>query len=76
MAQSVDVVAPLPGLVIKVNVQTNQKVKEGDPVIMLSSMKMEFPIEAEHSGTIEAILVKEGEEIQQGKAIVRIKIGD
>jgi len=72
----VDILSPLPGVVVKVNVQPNQRVKEGDPVITLSSMKMEFPVESECSGLMEVILVKEGDEIAQGKPLARIRTED
>ncbi|MGI9252769.1 MAG: biotin/lipoyl-containing protein [Thermomicrobiales bacterium] len=67
-----DLVSPLPGLVATVHVSVGDVVSAGDPVVTLQSMKMEIPVGAEESGTVEAILVEEGVEIDTGAPLVRI----
>lgn len=64
--------SPLPGLVATVHVKTGDSVAAGDPVVTLQSMKMEIPVAAEADGTVEAILVSEGEEIDTGAPLARI----
>lgn len=64
--------SPLPGLVATVHVQTGDSVAAGDPVVTLQSMKMEIPIAAESSGTVDEILVAEGDEIDTGAVLARI----
>lgn len=45
----------IPGSVWKVLVEDGQKVREGDTLVILESMKMEFPVTAEYSGIIEKV---------------------
>jgi acetyl-CoA/propionyl-CoA carboxylase biotin carboxyl carrier protein len=75
MAESVDVVAPVPGLVASVPVKVGGTVAAGDPVVMLQAMKAEIAVEAELAGTVEAILVKEGEEVDIGAVLARVRPG-
>src|SRR2546430_16636398 len=62
MAQSIDVVAPVPGLVASVAVAAGARVAAGDPVVILQAMKMEIVVASEHGGTGEAGLGEEGGE--------------
>ncbi len=68
-----DVVAPIPGLVATVNVKPGSKVGAGDTVALLQSMKMEIPITAEASGVVEEVLVQEGQEVDIGAVIARLR---
>jgi acetyl-CoA carboxylase biotin carboxyl carrier protein len=60
-----DVRAPMSGNVWKIEVSEKQQVKSGDVLIILESMKMEIPIEADKDGTIVSILVSEGDFVQE-----------
>ncbi len=73
MAESVDVVAPVPGLVANVVAAVGAKVAAGDPVVTLQAMKTEIAVESDHAGTVEAVLVKEGEEVDLGAVLARIR---
>ncbi len=72
MTKRVEVVAPVPGLVANVVVKKGAKVKQGDPIAVLQSMKMEIPIPSEHSGTVSEVLVEAGQEIDIGGLIATI----
>ena len=52
--------AHITGTVWKIEVKVGDSVKEGDTVVILESMKMEMPVEAEDSGTVKEISVEEG----------------
>lgn len=67
-----EVTSPLPGLVATVHVKAGDVVAAGDPVVTLQSMKMEIPITAEADGTVDEILVAEGDEIDTGALIARL----
>lgn len=67
-----DVISPLPGVILSINVTLGQKVKAGDKVAVLEAMKMENDIEAEVSGTVTAILVQKGDSVLEGAPIVKI----
>ena len=73
MAQSMDVLAPVPGLVASVAVATGATVAAGDPVVTLQAMKMEIIVESERGGTVEAVLVREGEEVDIGAVLARVR---
>ena len=65
--------APLPGTVLKIEVQVGDTVEAfGDPVIVLEAMKMENNITAETAGTVKAILVQPGAQVQSGDALVEL----
>ena len=54
----------------KVEVQVGESVEEGDTVVVLESMKMEMPVEAEDSGVVKEILVEEGQSVSEGDPLV------
>ena len=64
--------APLPGVIISVDVQVGQQVKRGQQVAVLEAMKMENGINAECDGTISETKVKAGDSILEGTDIVII----
>ena len=67
-----DVPAHITGTVWKVEVSVGQKVAAGDVLVILESMKMEMPVEAEDEGTVEEILVQEGQAVTEGAPLVRL----
>jgi biotin carboxyl carrier protein len=67
-----EVLSPLPGLVATVHVAVGDTIASGDAVVTLQSMKMEIPITAEGDGTVDEILVNEGDEIDTGALIARL----
>ncbi|KAI9809526.1 MAG: pyruvate carboxylase [Phylliscum demangeonii] len=62
-ADSSQVGAPMSGVVVEVRVRDGGEVKKGDPVAVLSAMKMEMMISAPHSGSIASLQVKEGDSV-------------
>ena len=62
--------APLPGVIVKVCVEVGQVVKSGETVVVLEAMKMANNLTAEKDGTVSAILVKEGDSVMEGTALV------
>ena len=64
--------APMPGTILKVNVQNGQAVKEGDVLCILEAMKMENEIMAPKSGTITQVVVSKGSKVDTGAPLVVI----
>lgn len=64
----------IPGSVWKVLVEDGQKVREGDTLVILESMKMEFPVTAEYSGIIEKVYLKPGEQVNSGQLAASIRV--
>lgn len=67
-----DVEAHITGTVWKIEVEVGDSVQEGDPVVILESMKMEMPVEAPAAGTVQQIHVKEGQAVSEGDALVTL----
>lgn len=64
-----DVKAHITGVVFQITSQVGDAVAEGDPVIVLESMKMEIPVEAPRAGAVKEIKVQEGQTVQEGDVV-------
>ena len=67
-----DLLALMPGKILKVLVSEGQKIKMGEPVIIMESMKMEQTIVSSSDGVINSINVNEGETIEVGSVMIVI----
>jgi pyruvate carboxylase len=65
--------SPMAGVVLEVRVKEGQNVKAGDPLAVLSAMKMESVVSSPVSGRVARILVNPSDSIGQGDLIVEIK---
>ncbi|MEL6251840.1 MAG: acetyl-CoA carboxylase biotin carboxylase subunit [Bacteroidota bacterium] len=65
--------APMPSQIIKILVEVGQKIKSGDPLMIISSMKMENTIEAVEDGSVEEIFTTEGANVEAGFLLLKIK---
>jgi acetyl-CoA carboxylase biotin carboxyl carrier protein len=54
----------------KIECEVGQEVEEGDTVVILESMKMEMPVEAEEPGTVAQITCEEGQSVSEGDTLV------
>jgi acetyl-CoA carboxylase biotin carboxyl carrier protein len=54
----------------KIEVSVGDEVEEGDTVVILESMKMEIPVEAEDDGTVKEIRCEEGDSVSEGDVLV------
>lgn len=64
--------APLPGAVVRINLKVSDNVNEGDTILVLEAMKMETEIKAPRSGTISSIAVSKGEQVNSGQTLAWI----
>lgn len=64
--------APMAGAVVEIRVKENGEVKKGDPIAVLSAMKMEMVISAPHAGKVASIQVKEGDSVGAADLICKI----
>ncbi len=67
-----DVVAPMPGLVLSIDVTEGQEVSPGDGLAVVESMKMENEIKSPHAGIVESIVAEVGSVVDRGDTLVRI----
>jgi acetyl-CoA carboxylase biotin carboxyl carrier protein len=65
--------AHISGTVWKVEVNPGDHVDAGQTVIVLESMKMEMPVDAEDEGTVARVLVQEGQAVAEGDPLVEIE---
>ena len=68
-----NVESPLPGLILRIFLKPGDKVRQGETILVLESMKMETPINSTVTGVIMDIPVKQGEQIQAGALLAEIK---
>jgi 3-methylcrotonyl-CoA carboxylase alpha subunit len=68
--------APMPGLVKLVSVEAGAIVAKGDTLIVMEAMKMEHTMTARHDGTIEEVLVAEGDQIEAETVLLVMAAGD
>ncbi|HNY44011.1 MAG TPA: biotin/lipoyl-binding protein, partial [Bacteroidales bacterium] len=64
------ITSPLPGNVLKIEVEPNAQVKRGDILIIIEAMKMENNILAPHDGIVEKVFVKAGDVVMLGDELI------
>ena len=69
------VITQLPGLVLRIEKSVGQPVKTGDTILIVESMKMDNAIVSAVSGTVTAILVKQGDQVQAGPGAGHHRLG-
>jgi len=67
-----EVTAPLPGVVVAVRVVEGQRVREGEVVAVLESMKMNLELRAPRAGVVHALHAAAGREVAQGEVLAVI----
>lgn len=65
--------SPLTGRVLSVLVSEGDPVTPSMSLMLIESMKMEIPLEAETSGIVAKVLVAAGDEISEGQAVIALQ---
>ena len=71
-AGAVKVTAPMPGNILKVNIEVGQKVSKGDVLCILEAMKMENDIPCPQDGTVASVNVQKGATVNSGDVLVTL----
>jgi biotin carboxyl carrier protein len=66
------IIAPMPGKIVRVLVQAGDKVEAGQGLIVVEAMKMQNEIRSPKSGTVERLLAKEGQPVNAGEVLAWI----
>lgn len=74
--QEGSLMAPMPGLVVAVHVKPGDVVREGDPLMVLEAMKMEYQISALTDGIVDSVNYSEGEQVTEGAQLLTIRQGE
>ena len=69
---STEVKAPMPGLILRLNVKVGDTVKQNDEIVVMEAMKMENPIYAPCDGQVTSIAVSQGQQCQADELILTI----
>ena len=65
-----EVAAQITGTIWRIECEVGQEVEEGDALVIIESMKMELPVEAEGPGVVREILCREGQSVGEGDTLV------
>lgn len=68
-----NLMAPMPGKILKTFVKVGDKVKRGEPLLVLEAMKMEHTIKAPSNGLIEGLPFKDGDQVKAKVELVVFK---
>jgi acetyl-CoA carboxylase biotin carboxyl carrier protein len=70
--QVTQILAEMVANVLTVQVAVDDKIAEGDTVVLLESMKMEIPVIAETAGRVSAVVVAPGDVVQEGDVLIEL----
>ena len=71
-AGSEQIVSPMPGNILNVNVKVGDAVKKGQVLLILEAMKMENEIMAPKDGTVTSVNVQKGSPVESGALLVTL----
>lgn len=66
------ILAPMPGKVTKILVQEGSIVTQGQAVLVMEAMKMEYTLKSEIDGAVHSLSCSVGEQVAVGKVLVKI----
>jgi pyruvate carboxylase len=69
-----EILAPMPGLIIEVNVKKGQEVKQGDFICVLEAMKMENTIFSPRDGIIKFIAISNGQTVDKLDLLIEFEV--
>jgi len=72
-ARGGDVVAPMPGKVVKVLAHEKMHVTGRQPLVVMEAMKMEYTLESTGPGVVQQVRGKVGDQVQMGQVLVKIE---
>jgi len=62
----------MPGRIVAMHVEVGSKVVAGETVLVVEAMKMENPVSAPESGTVKAIHVAVGDNVNPDECLIEI----
>ena len=66
-------VAPMPGLIVRVNVKAGDKVGQGQGLVVMEAMKMENELRAQAAGTVKSVNVTPGTAVEKGAVLIEME---
>lgn len=68
-----DIKAPMPGMVLEVNVSPGQEVEKDTPLLILEAMKMENVIKAPGDGIVKKIHIQKGNPVEKNQLMIEME---
>ncbi|HKH93172.1 MAG TPA: biotin/lipoyl-containing protein [Gemmatimonadaceae bacterium] len=66
-------VAPMPGMIVRVNVQVGDRVQQGQGLVVMEAMKMENELRAPAAATVKAVLAQPGSAVEKGALLIELE---
>jgi biotin carboxyl carrier protein len=67
------IIAPMPGLIVRVNVNPGDQVTAGQGIVVMEAMKMENELRATAAGTVRSVEVSPGTAVEKGALLVALE---
>src|SRR5271166_2477962 len=67
-----EIIAPMPGKVLKVLVRDGDLVEDGQPLVVIEAMKMETTLAAESAAMVKHVRVEEGQTVDHGAVLIEL----
>ena len=67
------IVAPMPGMIVRVSAQVGDQVQPGQGLVVMEAMKMENELRAAAAGTVRAVLVQPGTAVEKGTVLLELE---
>ena len=64
--------APMPGLVVRVNVEPGAEVRAGQPLVVMEAMKMENELRSPAAGTVKSVAARVGQAVEKGALLIEL----
>lgn len=68
-----EIKAPMPGLILAINIEIGEEVKENDALIILEAMKMENVLTSPRNGIIKSISVSKGDSVDKNQLLIEFE---
>ena len=65
--------APMPGMIVRIEVAPGDTVRSGQDIVIVEAMKMENELKAEGDGVVGRILVEPGQAVEKGAVLVEFE---
>ncbi len=66
-------VAPMPGMIVRVGVQVGDRVQAGQSLVVMEAMKMENELRATSAGAVKRVLVQPGTAVEKGAVLLELE---
>lgn len=67
-----EIAAPMPGVIVSIEVAPEERVEQGRPVAIIEAMKMQMEIHAPAPGRVRAVHVRRGQDVARGTLLVTL----